>query len=264
MMGRLRTGIEQNMFVRSSGARDSRDTILWIHGLGESGLCFEELVTAAELAHWRHLVPDLPGYGKSPWPRVPMSMLAYADVLGEWLQEKGQEPVVVAGHSMGGVIGTFLSERFPGVARALLNIEGNVSEEDCTTSGQVAEHTRDSFMDRGFAALLRTVYQAGSEDDSFRMYYPSLRICDPRCLYLNGVELVEFSREEMLAMRMRGLKIPTVYFSGDPGGAGARSRSLLDRAGIRWVPVPDTGHWPFLDQPEAFTALLLEELSALQ
>jgi pimeloyl-ACP methyl ester carboxylesterase len=60
---------EHGMVVRDFGAGD-HGTPLWIHGLGESGLCFERVLARPELEAFRHLVPDLPGYGRSPWPFV--------------------------------------------------------------------------------------------------------------------------------------------------------------------------------------------------
>lgn len=57
------------MVVRDLGA-GGRGTVFWIHGLGESGLCFERVLARPELHGFRHLVPDLPGYGRRPWPFV--------------------------------------------------------------------------------------------------------------------------------------------------------------------------------------------------
>jgi pimeloyl-ACP methyl ester carboxylesterase len=263
MPPRLRTGFEKNMFLRSSGRKDADQSILWIHGLGESGLCFEEVITDERLVDWRHLAPDLPGYGKSPWPQVPMSIAAYADHLAEWLTERGEGPVVVIGHSMGGVIGTFLAERFPERVRAILDVEGNISEADCTTSGQVVERSRDEFLSSGFPALLQVVWREGGKDEAFRTYYPSLRMCDPRCLHMNSVELVELSREEMLAMRLRGLKMPRVYLYGADGGTGERSRELLEKAGITHIGIDGSAHWPFIDRPDAFVEAVISALDGV-
>ena len=57
-------------FYEACGAR----TVLWIHGLGESGLCFERLLARPDLADWQHVVADLPGYGRTAWPTAPRKM----------------------------------------------------------------------------------------------------------------------------------------------------------------------------------------------
>jgi pimeloyl-ACP methyl ester carboxylesterase len=56
---------EHGMYIREAGHESPRVTVLYVHGLGESGLCFEGLLGDPRLRRWRHLAPDLPGYGKS-------------------------------------------------------------------------------------------------------------------------------------------------------------------------------------------------------
>jgi pimeloyl-ACP methyl ester carboxylesterase len=263
MTGRIRHTYEADMVIRESPPGAS-GTLLYIHGLGESGICFEELMEDVRLTGWRHVAPDLPGYGRSPWRELPITLEAYADHLGRWLENREEDPVVVFGHSMGGVIGLLLCERFPTRVRGFLNIEGNISIDDCTTSSQVVAYTAEEFVDGGVEALRRTVFRQGGSDRSFRRYFASLRMCDPRCLHLNSAELVEHSQSETLAPRLAALEIPQRYLLGDPRGTGKRSRKLLEASGLEWRAIPDSGHWPFLEQPDAFAdevVAFLEDLS---
>lgn len=230
-----------------------RGTLLYVHGLGESGLGFEGVMAAPELAAWRQVAPDLPGYGKSPWPEKPLTLDAHAERLAAWMDTRWPEPVVVVGHSMGGVVGTFLCERLaPGRVAGFLNVEGNVSIDDCGFSSQVAGRSVDEILAGRFDRILDQLYLDGVDDRALRTYYPSMRMCDPRAYHLNGGELVDLSREEELATRMAALGLPVLYLLGRPRGAGERSRALLERAGIVWRAVDDAGHWPFLDQPAVF------------
>jgi len=96
--------VQAGMFVREVGPTAS-PALLWVHGLGESGLCFEAIARHPALGAWRHLVPDLPGYGRSAWPPEPLPLDAQADALAAWLEARGEAAVVVVGHSLGGVIG---------------------------------------------------------------------------------------------------------------------------------------------------------------
>ena len=65
---------ECGMFVRESRPQGVCGTIVYIHGLGESGLCFERLIAEPRLDRWHQLAPDLPGYGKSPFPDRPTTL----------------------------------------------------------------------------------------------------------------------------------------------------------------------------------------------
>ncbi len=159
---------------------------------------------------------------------------------------------MVVGHSMGAVIGTLLCERLAGRVRGFLNVEGNLSLDDCAFSSKVADRPLDEILSGELDRILDEVYRGGLDDRALRTYYPSMRMCDPRAYHLNGGELVELSRTEGLAGRMAALDVAKLYVAGSPRGTGERSRALLDRAGIGWRAVEDAGHWPFLDQPEAF------------
>ena len=242
----------------------SGPALLYVHGLGESGLCFEPLIGDARLDGLTHLCPDLPGYGKSPWCDEPLALAAQAERLGAWLEAMGVGPVVVLGHSMGGVIGLMLCERRPDLVRGLLDVEGNVSLDDCGYSSLAAADERQAFLEGGFAALLERFYATGAGDPVVRDYFASVRICDPRAYHLNSVELVELSGGDGLARRRAALALPLLYLLGDPRGTGPRSRAMLDAAGVPWRPIPDAGHWPFRDQQALFVDALLGFLEALR
>jgi pimeloyl-ACP methyl ester carboxylesterase len=51
--------------VRHSGLHQGLPTLLFIHGLGESGLCFNEAFDFPEMKAFNLIVPDMLGYGRS-------------------------------------------------------------------------------------------------------------------------------------------------------------------------------------------------------
>jgi pimeloyl-ACP methyl ester carboxylesterase len=232
--------------------RPGAPTVLWLHGLGESGRCFEAIVGHPALARLGALIPDLPGYGASA-PAVPPRPLAVvADDLAGWLAARGAPPVVVVGHSMGGVIGVLLAERHPARVSRLVDVDGNVSPGDCTYSSRA---------DAGLAALCTFVDELGATDAAHRGYAASLRLADPATFLLHSRELVALSAPGTMAERMARLPVPVTYVAGAPGGACPRSRELLAAAGVPTIAIEPAGHWPFVDRPEAFAAALAGVLS---
>ncbi len=259
----MKQTIESGMFVRELGPARANLTLLWVHGLGESGLCFERIAAHPGLRACRQLIPDLPGYGRSAWPAEPLPLAGQADLLAGWLTSRGEGPVVLVGHSMGGVMGTLFCERRPGAVRAFVNVEGNLSPGDCVFSGQAVRMDRDRFVDGGFSKMCELICAQGAGLPAHRGYYASLRLCDPRLFHLNSRELVEISATEGMARRLADLSLPAWYVAGAPDGVCPRSHQLLEQAGISPVILELSGHWPFIDQRDGFAAELAGVLNQL-
>ncbi|HMQ46146.1 MAG TPA: alpha/beta hydrolase [Saprospiraceae bacterium] len=87
-------------------------TILFIHGLGSYGPAWKHNV--AELQqHYRCLVIDLPGYGKSSKGNYEGGMPFFAKAVKDFGDALGLEKVVLAGHSMGGQIAIVTALAYP-------------------------------------------------------------------------------------------------------------------------------------------------------
>src|SRR5882724_1066050 len=159
------------MMVRRAG---SGPELVWIHGLGDQSQGFDALVADPALARFSHVLVDLPGYGRSPWPERPDDLDQLAARLAGWIADR--RPVVV-GHSMGGVLATLIAERV--AVRAVVNIEGNLSRGDCNFSAKAAAYTLDDFVDHGLSAMRAAVYDDGRTDTALRRYYPAMTMASP-------------------------------------------------------------------------------------
>jgi len=247
-MSRLFWTTRHGLATREHGS--GADTILHVHGLGESGLSLEGLAGHAALGSYRHLVPDLPGYGRTPPDPRPVGLEAIADRLAAWLDRMEVARTVVIGHSMGGVIGIYLAERHPSRVRVLVNVEGNLSPDDCTGSARAAAVEVDEWVATEHRHFLDALFAAGRDDRAHRGYFASCSFADPATFHRHAQELVEVSEKESLADRMGKLWCPVAYLAGVPAGAGTRSHRLLSQAGVETIDIPDSGHWPFLDHPD--------------
>lgn len=238
-------------------------TVLWIHGLGESGLCFEHLLRHPRFGDFHHLCPDLLGYGRSPWPEQPLCLLDHGcqalDIAREVLGD--ERPVTLIGHSMGGVIGQFVCEEAPERIRAFVNVEGNLSLGDCGYSSRAEPFSLSDFEARGYAEVGAQIDATGARDPAHRSYAVSYRLCRPAAFHLNAGELVELSRTERLAARFARLTMPKAFAQGRPDGAPPRSTELLQEQGITPKIFEPAGHWPFIDQPDEFVSWLGDTLA---
>ncbi|MFH1531221.1 MAG: alpha/beta hydrolase [Pseudomonadota bacterium] len=251
----MKTHIEQGMYVREIGPAGG-SPVVWIHGLGESGLCFEGIVAHPRLAGLRHLVPDLPGYGRSAPQAPPKDFASLADHLVAWLGARREPRVDLVGHSLGGIIVLILAERHPHRVRRLVDVEGNKTAADCVYSRRAMTWSPDDFVRGGFDALRTDIADGADSDPAVLGYTRSLALTDPATFRTHAEELVHLSDREDLARRLHAVEPPAWYIAGGPGGAALRSLALLRSAGVEAIRIEPSGHWPFIDQPDVFAESL--------
>jgi pimeloyl-ACP methyl ester carboxylesterase len=254
----MKWAIEHGMVVRrhAEGSRPG-PRVVWLHGLGESSVSFEPVI--AKLPGYTHVLVDLPGYGRSPWPEAATGLPALADHLARWLDE--DPPAIVIGHSMGGVLATLIAERT--AVRAIVNIDGNLSRGDCTFSAQAEAYSLAEFCAGGFDAMRAKVYADGAARPELRGYHAAMCFASPAVFHRHACDLVELSSGGTLAPRLAALHVPKLFVAGVPDGICAESRSLLDRNAVRWIGIDPAGHWVYLDQLDRFAAEVSRFLTAV-
>ena len=106
------------LFVREEGKSD-RQVILLIHGWSSSWFAMSPLMPFLK-RRYRCLAVDLPGFGQSPRLSDKASIAAYADMMAELVKSITDKPVIIVGHSMGGMIGLEMALRFPDIVERLV------------------------------------------------------------------------------------------------------------------------------------------------
>ncbi|MFQ5814705.1 MAG: alpha/beta fold hydrolase [Anaerolineae bacterium] len=96
-------------------------TYVLIHGAWHGGWCWEKVVPLLEQAGHKVEALDLPGHGKDKTPIPEISLQAYADSVCRVLDAQS-EPVVLVGHSMGGVVISQAAENRPEKIRTLVYV----------------------------------------------------------------------------------------------------------------------------------------------
>ena len=101
----------------------SGSALLLVHGTGGSWQSWLENI--AELGRENRVIAvDLPGFGGSEAPASDAQVDEYSETLVDLLDHVGVERVVVAGHSLGGLISTDLALRRPDRVRGLILVNG--------------------------------------------------------------------------------------------------------------------------------------------
>jgi len=255
------------------------EPLLLVHGLGSSAESW--LFNVEGLAkHYRVLVPDIIGFGKTDKTTNPaeLSLARAARFLAGFLETQGVSKAHVVGNSMGGIISLQFAVDYPQMVNRLVLVDpagfgedvhisfrlqalpviGEImatpSRRGTRMSLEVASHKRDFITDE----LIERFYQLGRQPGMKEPFLAAVR----HGITFRGV------KKELLAplqARIPSIKAPTLIMWGRhdqvlPISHLETARRLLPHARVHIF--EDCGHIPQMETPDEFNRLLHEFLTA--
>ena len=231
-------------------------SLLFVHGLGGAKENFLWAVQSPALARCHLVMFDTPGTGLARFhPEDALDVSALADLTQCVADQLVPGPYVLVGASMGGLI-TLLQMRRHGTGRirGYVNIEGNLSGEDCMFSRRVLPHSLETFRHHVFAEMIQELRRSAYAGDRIIASNMALNV-DVRAYHAYSFETVAESDSGKLLSEFLELPMPRLFLYG----AANRHLSYLGRlreSDVRVVEVPDSAHFLFYDNPvETFRAV---------
>lgn len=115
----------QELHTLEEGSPNRQKAIL-IHGWSSSSFAMSPL--SSLLSQRFHCISvDLPGYGSSPPFEGKARISRYAELITDLIEEVSEGPVVLVGHSMGGMIGTTIAIEHPALVERMVLIGPTVT-----------------------------------------------------------------------------------------------------------------------------------------
>jgi len=247
--------------------KGGENSIAFIHGFGSYKEVFIEGFESEELRSFTLLSADLIGFGDSGKPRsFSYHLREQASVLKKVIEYLGIERFHIIAHSMGGIIGIELAEMMPGRIRALINLEGNLSIEDCTMSKQVAQMSEGYFAQKGFESLRNSIAEESKKagNESLRDYLKSLAKGTPESLHRSAMSTVHESSRGDLLTRFKKLPLYKCYIYGEKNKGVFPAEKMLKQKGILLFYVSNSGHSMMKENPEEFYDLVLKIIRSLE
>jgi pimeloyl-ACP methyl ester carboxylesterase len=254
------------IYVRHTAISPARNTILFLHGLGESSLSFREAFHASSLRDFNLIVPDLLGHGCSHDASGDVySFESHIQYLHRLVDEFDIPRFFLAGHSMGGDIATHLTASNSNRVLGLINIEGNLTPSDVFISRQAVNADElgdfekwftEEFMDK------KVLNDWAVQRDSAKRYFSSLWFCRPQAFLLNAREVCKRNSSTTdtsateTGLKFIQLRIPKVYCWG--GKLNEQTQKLIEDEKITSWGFDDASHWPMIDKETEFYRLLAQ------
>jgi pimeloyl-ACP methyl ester carboxylesterase len=257
-----------------AGPHDAREAVLFVHGNPGSGEDWRELVRqTGEFA--RALAPDMPGFGRAGKPDdLPYSVPGYADFIEALLAELGIGRVHLVVHDFGGPWGIEWASRHP----------SRVASVVVVNTGALVGYKWHILARIWRTPVLGEVFQATATRPLFRFL---TNLGQKRKLprsFLDHAYDVNFTRPTRRAIlklyratpapgadgvrqagALRPHDIPALVVWGArdpyiPVAVAERQRDAFPSAEV--LVFEDSGHWPFIDDPDRAAAAIVPFLRA--
>ena len=246
--------------LRAATWSGSGTPVLAIHGITSSSRSWPLL--AQELDR-PVVAPDLRGRGRSNHLPGPVGLVTHADDCAAVLRTVTDEPVVVAGHSMGGFIATVLAARHPDLVRALVLVDGGLpfppADARATLAGLQpikdrlqSSYTREGYRDwfRGHPAFARDWTLEVEEYADYDLPDdPGRPSADPDAVEADQIDMLESTA---FAEAVEHPRHPRIFLHASRGFAddppGLYPQPIVDSYAARWPDldvraVPDVNHY---------------------
>ena len=229
-------------------------TIVLVHGLGSRAEHW--LPVARKLAHdYRVVLVELPGHGSSDMPE-PFSLERATQSLVQALEAESRGPVILVGHSVGGLVAVSAALAQPQRVRGLVLVETLLEPQ----VGGVEREAMLRALDDDYQGLLRSAFTAFGRDSvqGLELYREAAQVDS-----LNLKRWIRLALTADLAEPARGLAMPVLAVlaphSWPPSEEWPVTAAAMGYAGIRDVHpvrIMDCGHFIMLDRPNELARVI--------
>ncbi|MBP0018641.1 MAG: alpha/beta hydrolase [Cyanobacteria bacterium SBLK] len=262
-------GIEHYyQWVRRESANSSKLVLVFMHGWGGSSRYWEDVARILS-EFFDCLLYDFRGFGRSGLsdarvPSLSYELEEYAEDLVILLTELGIEKIILSAHSFGASIATLFAHRYPEkIDKLILTCSGIFVYNKLTFSAFHAAGTLVVklryrwFLQVPFAGrlfMVRFVHR-GLSDRWNKMFLEDYLLADREAATETIKTAVSKQAAEEMPKAFAGLQMPTLLIMGEkdqiiPPRLG-KSAAVLNSQ-IKYVEIPQTGHFPMLEDPETY------------
>ena len=244
---------------RQSG---SGSTIVFIHGFGSAKEHFRYAFDSRSLEAFTLITVDLVGFGQSRGPEeFGYTMKDQATIVIELLDKLGIGAFHLCGHSMGGLVAMNIAELEPQRVLSFIDLEGNLTPEDCFISGLVARGTLQEFARQGRHNFEKDIRNAGAGDPTMLEYADMLAMASTTALYKSACHTVEDSSGSLVERLSRIRN--TGYIYGEKNRGVFPSENLLRASGVPIFYIEGAGHSMATENPGQLYSVIKAFIDAL-
>jgi pimeloyl-ACP methyl ester carboxylesterase len=192
-------------------------------------------------------VPDLPGFGVSPFQPERMSLEGATEVILSLINVFSyNKAVLLVGHSLGSVIATRVAGKLGEAVKGVFSIEGNLTRSDGYFSAQAADFQKADAFYRYFLDL---IYKKSANNEAYQRYLASVRFAVPEAMMGWGRSSFHLGESGRHGFDFVSLKCQKTYY-WSMESTPEETRDFIVKYHIPNRQYTGAGHWPMIEIPD--------------
>ena len=223
-------------YTISSKITERTPSIVFLHGFGSSKNFFRFAFNNPSLGSYNLIALDLIGFGDSSTPDgFSYEMSNQASFIYQVLIQIGIKDFHLVAHSMGGLVGMEMISQSPSQVKSFVNLEGNLTIEDCFITGKILEYSLADFRKKGRAEIEKSLV-------GFPTYLETFQKASYEALYHSAFHTVDISKNPNLINDFIELPIKKCYVYGERNKGKFPAEAKLQAAQISLHYVKNADH----------------------
>jgi pimeloyl-ACP methyl ester carboxylesterase len=240
--------------------------IILLHGWLESWRLWRETMEALAW-QYRSYALDFWGFGESGKARDSFTVSDFVALVDHFMESMGIQQAPVIGHSMGGTVGLSLALEKPSRVESLVMVGSSVVGSSLNPILRLAGRRPIAFLVWHSPLLVRLglgLFSHRMVRDGWRRWYQVITHDLSQTTLESFLQSISSLARTDLRPYVQDLKVPTlVVFGKDDNIVSPSQASIMKRnaSNVHSVIMYDSKHFPMLDEPESFNAILMDFLS---
>ncbi|MEH7686287.1 alpha/beta fold hydrolase [Bacillus safensis] len=231
----------------------SLNTFLFVHGAFQGGWCWDQITPALQQKGHKVVAIDLPGSGEDVTPPQDVSLKSYVKKVVSTI-EKIDQPVILVGHSMSGMVISQAAEEIPEKIKKLVYVcafvpENGQAVSDIASGGPKATlNEKDQTLTLIKEFIADDMLNESSEED-LRLFKRNIR-----------PQPVQPFEDKVSLTNIRFGHVPSVYIetTKDRSIPIDLQRQMYATRSFERIYTLDADHFPFYSRKKEFVECLVD------
>lgn len=233
--------------ISSISRSGTKPPIVFLHGFGSTKEDYADIIRQPDLSDYPFIAYDAPACGETSCSnpeKISIPFLVKTAIAV--LEHYNINNFHLVGHSMGGLTALMLANQLKNRVLSFIDIEGNISPEDCFLSRQIVDYPESNAEDFFNGFIERTLYSPAYSSPLYaaRLRHNIIASAVPGIF----ASMVELSDNGDLMNKFLNLPCPKMFMYGEQNNSLSYLKDIQSE-GVKLSEISECSHFPMYSNP---------------